>query len=297
MPSAGRAIPPILLLLCACGAAAERPEDRAAVVVRLATWNVHDLFDEVDRTTPPGDEDTVPTAAAVEAKLARVGSVLARLDADVMVLQEVEGVSLLERLAAGALAGRGYHAYLREGRDPRGIDVGVLARVAFQVGPSHLEERAHDGGWLWSRDVLELRLAIGARPLTVLGAHLVSRRDPREDGRRLEQATRLRDLGLATLRGEGHPAVLVLGDLNDLPTSAPLSALLSGGALADLGARLDPGEAWTWSGSGARERIDYALLSAGDQALVTWLKVVPGDDVAAASDHRPLVLDLWGGAE
>lgn len=284
------------LASCAAPEPAPAPGEAASPALRIVSWNVHDLFDEIDRTAPPGNEDTVATPAAVEAKLARVGAVLDRLDGDVLVLQEVEGAALLERLAAGALRGRGYRAWLREGRDPRGIDVGVLARVPFEVGPTHLDERGQDGGWLWSRDVVELRLAVGSRPLTVLGAHLVSRRESWQDGRRLEQAARLRVLAEDAARGTGQPAVLVLGDLNDLPSSAPLAGLLSGGWLADLGARLGAAEGWTWAGGGARERIDYGLLSAADVALVTRVGVEGGVDVAAASDHRPLVIDLWAGA-
>jgi endonuclease/exonuclease/phosphatase family metal-dependent hydrolase len=292
-----RSTPSLLALavgLAACAPPAEPERSPAASpALRLVTWNVHDLFDAVDRTAAPGAEDTVLSPAEAARKLERVGAVLARLDADVLLLEEVEDEELLQRLAAGALAGRGYRAFLREGRDPRGIDVGVLSRVPFEVGPSHLDERAADGRFLWARDVLEVRLRLGGRPLTVLGAHLVSRRDPGEDGRRLEQAERLRALAAAAARGEPGPAVLVMGDLNDVPGSPPIAALLRGGALEDTGAALPAAASWTWSGGGARERLDYALLWAAGAPRVLRVAVEAGPDVSAASDHRPLAVELW----
>src|SRR5512140_1844752 len=78
--------------------AAARPEGRPTL--RVATWNVHDLFDARDRLVPPGELDGVPDAGEVEAKLARVSGVLDRLDADVVLLQEVENLALAASLAA-----------------------------------------------------------------------------------------------------------------------------------------------------------------------------------------------------
>ncbi len=285
-----------LLALLACAPAAEDAQRAGRSMLRVVTWNVHDLFDEVDRTTSPGDSDTVLTHVEVEAKLARLGRVLARLDADVVVLQEVENLGLLERLAAGPLATGGYRAFLREGFDPRGIDVGVLARVPIADCVSHLEDRAPGGARLWSRDLVEVHLDNFERPVVLLVNHLVSRLDASAGGRRLLQAARAREAVDELRATAARPVVLVLGDLNDLPGSVALRPLLGDGALADLGAGLADVDSWTWSGGGARERIDYALLPREDLTLVTRVEVMSGPDVAVASDHRPLLVDLWLGA-
>ena len=75
--------------------------------------------------------------------------------------------------------------------------------------------------------------------------------------------------------------------------SQALRPLLSDGALADLGASVGERDGWTWSGGGAQERIDYALVPRRDAPLVTEVVVGSGPDVASTSDHRPLVVDLW----
>ena len=292
-----RATSMLLVLALGCGADPPSAAGTAAPatpgVLRVATWNVHDLFDAADRVDPPGELDAVPSPADVEAKLARVGAVLARAEADVVILQEVENLGLLERLAAGPLAGRGYAAYLRDGFDPRGIDVGVLARVPIAAYVSHLDDRAPDGSRLWSRDCVEVHLATAGRSVVLLGNHLVSRLDPAQEGRRALQAARVRALADALRAGEPAAVVVVAGDLNDLPGSRALAPLLGDGLLADVGAAIPPGDAWTWSGGGARERIDYLLVPREDAALVARAQVLAGDDVSQASDHRPLVADLW----
>jgi endonuclease/exonuclease/phosphatase family metal-dependent hydrolase len=261
----------------------------AGVMVRVATWNVHDLFDAEDRLLPPGDRDDVPAPAEVEAKLARVAAVLVRLDADVVLLQEVENAALLDRLAALA----GYpEARLVEGGDPRGIDVAALSRLPVRAYVSHGADRDAAGRPLWPRDCVELHVHAGAAspPLVLLASHLSSALS--DDGtRRAAQAARLRELA-DELRA-GGAGVVAGGDLNDGPDSEALAPLLADGAWVRAGARLPPDGAWTWSGGGRREVLDHLLVPAGGgpAALAAW--VADGADVAAASDHRPLVADLW----
>jgi endonuclease/exonuclease/phosphatase family metal-dependent hydrolase len=289
-----RSLPIVALAVASCAPVPPGPPLRAGpAALRIVTWNVHDLFDEEDRLEPPGEEDTVLTPAQVESKLARVGAVLARLEADVVVLEEVEGLALLERLASGPLAARGYRAFLVDAFDPRGVDVGALARVPVTTYHSHADERAPDGSHLWSRDLVEIHLAGLRRPLVVLGTHLVSRLDPAADPRRRLQAQRMREVFDALRAGSGAPLVIGLGDLNDLPVSVALAPLFADGELVDLGATLEGAAGWTWSGGGREERIDYAFLARDDLAAITRFEVASGPDVAAASDHRPVVLDVW----
>jgi endonuclease/exonuclease/phosphatase family metal-dependent hydrolase len=278
----------VLLLLACCGPVPEhgsvaRPAGRAAAV-RVVSWNVHDLFDEADRLAPPGEHDTVPAPAAVEAKLAAVAAVLARLDADVVVLQEVENLPVLARLAERA----GYaEARLVDGLDPRGIDVGALSRLPVEAYRSHLGEVDGGGKPLWPRDCVEVHLRAGGRPLVVVASHLSSRIS--DDGtRRAAQAARLRGIADAVRAERPDALVIAGGDLNDAPASAALAPLLSDGAWLDP---LPPG-ATTWQGASGQARLDYLLVPAPDRAAVAAAAVAAGADVAAASDHRPVVVDL-----
>ncbi|HET9554300.1 MAG TPA: endonuclease/exonuclease/phosphatase family protein [Anaeromyxobacteraceae bacterium] len=295
-----RSLSVFLLLLAACGpAAAPPPVARAAApaLLRVVTWNVHDLFDELDRTLPPGDLDTVLTPAEVEAKLEAVAAVLRRLDADVVLLQEVEDAPLLGRLAARA----GYpEARLVDGNDPRGIDVALLSRLPVLAYLSHAAERGADGRPLWPRDAVEAEVEVaagegglaGAGRLVLAGTHLSSRLSDPDGARRRVQAAALRALADAAAARLPGALVLAGGDLND-PAGAPaLAPLLGEGAWVDPLAGLPAWEGWTWSGGGLRDALDHLALPAGRADRVVAAFVDAGADAAGASDHRPVALDL-----
>lgn len=261
-------------------------------IVRVATWNVHDLFDAVDRLAPPGELDGLPSADEVDAKLERVAGVLARIDADLVLLQEVENLPLAEALAARA----GYpEARLVEAFDPRGIDVAVLSRAPIGRYVSHLGETGPDGRPLWSRDCVEAHAAAQGGALVLVGTHLVSKiTDPGGD-RREAQAARMREIADAVSASDPDALVLVGGDLNDEPGSHSLGPLLGDGEWVDPLEQVGLGVAWTWSGASGGARLDYLLLPRNQAWRAVSAAVVEGADVAAASDHRPVVVDLLMG--
>src|SRR5512138_1339146 len=153
---------------CVVQPPASAPQPQRARQLRVASWNLHDLFDAEDRVAPPGELDTVPSPESVDARLAAAAGVLERVDADVVLLQEVENLPLAEALAARA----GYpEARLVEGFDPRGIDVALLSRLPVGGYVSHLGEVGADGRPLWSRDCVE---AWVGRPggVVLVGTHL-----------------------------------------------------------------------------------------------------------------------------
>lgn len=278
---------PVLLLTLGCCAPALEPDPaavRGADTVRVATWNVHDLFDEVDRLVPPGDLDLVPSPPEVEARLDAVAGVLLRLDADLVLLQEVENAALLRRLAGRA----GYpEAWLVEGLDPRGIDVAALSRLPVERYVSHLDDLDAAGRRLWPRDCVEVHVRTAGAPVVVVGSHLSSALS--DDGtRRALQAARLRELADAVRRDRPGALVLAGGDLNDRPDGAALAPLLGDAAWLEVAA---PGVA-TWGEGAAARRLDDLVVPSAEAGAVRWAAVVDGDDVRSASDHRPVVLDL-----
>ncbi|HTN52160.1 MAG TPA: endonuclease/exonuclease/phosphatase family protein [Anaeromyxobacter sp.] len=286
-----RHVLPLLAALSAACAPALPGEELARgapAVVRVATWNVHDLFDEHDQLLPPGSEDLVLTPPEVEAKLDRVAAVLDRVGADVVLLQEVENAPLLARLAART----GYpEARLVEGNDPRGIDVALLSRLPVLAYVTHRGERDGAGRLLWPRDCTEAHLDLGGgRRLALAGTHLSSSLS--DDGtRRALQAARLREIadGLAA----AADLAIAGGDLNDEAGSAALAPLLGDGVWLDpAAASLPAEEAWTWSGGGSRKSLDHLVLRRMEVGEVERVEIAGGADVAAASDHRPVILDL-----
>jgi endonuclease/exonuclease/phosphatase family metal-dependent hydrolase len=284
MRTATLALASLLAGLAGCGPAAPRPAVRGAAVIRLATWNVHDLFDEVDRLEPPGALDERPGAGEVEARLAAVAAVLVRLDADAVLLQEVEDLPLLRRLAARC----GYpEARLLEGNDPRGIDVALLSRLPVVAYLGHAGEAGADGRWLWPRDAVEAVLTVGDQRVVLVGTHLSSRLSDPAGVRRALQAARLRALADGAEDRWGAALVVAGGDLNDDAAAPALRPLLGDGAWHVAA----PGR-WTWSDGASRAVLDHLAVRAVDAGALLAAAVAEGGDVAAASDHRPVVIDL-----
>jgi endonuclease/exonuclease/phosphatase family metal-dependent hydrolase len=285
-----RPVLPWFLLLAACGPPAPRTGGRPAdppPVVRLVTWNLHDLFDEV---ADPGTLDPAVPHADVEARLDAAAAVLRRLDADVVLLQEVERLPLLLRLAGRA----GYpEARLLEGNDPRGIDVAILSRWSVSWYLGHAGEPGPDGRPLFPRDAVEAGLDLGALRVVLVGTHLSSRLSDPDGVRRRLQAARLRELADQAAQADPEALVLAGGDLNDEGGAPALAPLFADGGWQDV-AGGDRSLGWTWSDGRRREALDHLALGRRqrDRLLGGW--VAAGPDVAAVSDHRPVVADLWG---
>ena len=124
------------------------------------------------------------------------------------------------------------------------------------------------------------RLTVGGQTVAVavchLGLHLRGRQHE------LEQV-------LTGCRSFGTPYLLV-GDLNEEP-DGPVWSRLAAEGLTDLGADAGP----TFSSADPHKRIDGAHLSPGLAGRVIPLDQVDGlvrADLAAASDHLPMVLEI-----
>jgi endonuclease/exonuclease/phosphatase family metal-dependent hydrolase len=292
-----RSLALLIPLLCACGPSAARTGGASADLpglLRVVSWNVHDLFDE--QAGPGGSAAAVP-ADRVEARLDAVAAVLRRLDADLVLLQEVEDLALLRRLAARTGHGE---ARLLPGNDPRGIEVALLSRWPVASYQGNAGELGSDGRPLWPRDAVVARVEPGGARLVLIGTHLSSHLSDPDGARRRVQATRLRQLAEAEAAADPGALLLVGGDLNDGAGAAALQPLFGDGRWLDA-AGPDPGATgpraapdWTWSDGRLHEPLDHLALRATQREALLAGWVAGGPDVAAASDHRPVVLDLRG---
>jgi endonuclease/exonuclease/phosphatase family metal-dependent hydrolase len=226
------------------GGALPRPDLPARLTV--ATYNVQNLFDLVDdpatdegEFTPSGLWSAEVFAVRVDA-LARVIEVI---DADVLVLQEVESEAALTALAdrLRARGGPDYpHLAVSPTRDPRGIRLAVMSRVPFDraIGRpineaiSCASGEALDGSRPEARPIYEISLwGVGDEAaLTLLVNHWKSKASPsvpctvEEHHRR--GAAQLRGLVSEWLAARSDRAVVVLGDLNAQESESALVDVL-----------------------------------------------------------------------
>ena len=244
------------------------------------------------------------TENVTELAMQHTAMVIRDVDADVLGVVEAESRPLLAMFTSSMLAKVGGRPYeqvmLIEGNDPRGIDVGLLARSTYPITDlrTHIFDTDQVGP-VFSRDCCEYHLkGPDGERLVVLVNHLKSKgygdsTDPIGAKRRNRQATRIAEIYRGLL-AEGVTRVAVIGDLNDDPTSGSLSPLLRGTDLRDVSehAGFDFGpRLGTFKGGNAKDKIDYILLSPALFERVqqggVWRKGVWGTGKRPAWDVYP----------
>ncbi len=270
------------------------------------------------------------TAPVNDIAIMNVGRVLRDVGADILAVVEAENrialkeftdIVLLSVNAETPGTGTRYASVmLIDGNDTRGIDVGLLTKQGFSIGDmrSHVADPADNGGPLFSRDCPEYAVTTpGGETIWVLPNHFKSKfggNDPASQGRRRQQAERVAAI-YRGLRNSGAENIVVLGDFNDTPGSAPLKELLTNTDLKDVSEHpsFDTGE---FAGKGTfglgndGDKIDYLLLSprlfgkitkAGLFRKGAWPGAQPKrwstypelkEPIHAASDHHLIWVDL-----
>jgi endonuclease/exonuclease/phosphatase family metal-dependent hydrolase len=249
--------------------------------------------------------------------------VMIDLEADVLGVVEAENRPALAAFNSEIVAALGgapfRHVMLIDGNDERGIDVGLMTREGFTIGPmrSHVDDRLPDGAAVFSRDCPEFFIDTpsGAR-LVVLVNHFKSKgygSATSSDARRRAQALRVKTIYDELIASGIAELVAIVGDFNDTPNSSPLRSLLQDSDLKDAFAHPafdDGGYPGTYQLCNARDKIDYLLLSPKLFQRVTaggvfrkgmWPGVRPrrwdcyaeiGRPQEAGSDHAAVWVDL-----
>jgi endonuclease/exonuclease/phosphatase family metal-dependent hydrolase len=270
--------------------------------LRIAQLNVRRYFDDVcdsGNCTGDGFEEAVTTAAFAK-RAAQIAEGIARLDADVITLAEVETQGCLDALRT-KLKESGYDypvAHLAETGAPGSLDVAVLARGKLDSIVTHRQEmpltRPDGSKTTFTRELPEVHLTVGAHSVIVFAAHFRSKvtDDP---GRRLAEAQATHDIMVAVGADNGGALVLLGGDLNDTPGSPPLDALEQDAALVRVAKDLSAGDQGTYTYAGQKTAIDHIFTTAARApSYVPKSATVVSDDNAgfAGSDHASLYADF-----
>jgi endonuclease/exonuclease/phosphatase family metal-dependent hydrolase len=207
---------------------------------------------------------------------------------------------------------------LIDGNDERGIDVGLMAKKSFEIGwmRSHVDDMDERNQRVFSRDCPEYSIwAPSGAIVWLLVNHFKSKGYGTRDGSDARRARQAKEVAriYERLKKEGAEYIAVLGDLNDTPDSAPLSALLAGTDMKDISTHssfIDDGYPGTYQNGTARDKIDYILMSpalygrmqqGGVWRRGVWGKnkkplwdVYPEMETSyhAASDHAALWVDV-----
>jgi endonuclease/exonuclease/phosphatase family metal-dependent hydrolase len=194
--------------------------------------------------------------------------VIKDVNADVCCLVEVENRIVLDRFCGERLkwtksGKRQQYDYnmLIDGNDRRGIDVGLISKYEIGGVWSHIDD-AKNGKTIFSRDCPEIEVKLpNGKTLWVLLNHLKSKgygARATSNARRKTQATQIAKL--LKWFDLSKDMVIVAGDLNDTPTSAPIKPLMRVKNLFDVLGTCPVNDRWTYHYK-KNEQIDYVLVS------------------------------------
>jgi endonuclease/exonuclease/phosphatase family metal-dependent hydrolase len=204
--------------------------------------------------------------------------VIRDIDADILGVIEAENRIALKRFTdAGIVKAKKPiypHVMVIDGNDDRGIDVGILTKKGFAIGRivSHVDDM--DGPRkIFGRDCPEFTITTpGGNEIVVLVNHLKSKGygNPRDNNEtRLRQAKQIAKIYRGLRKTHDH--VVVVGDLNDTPASAPLAPLMATDArdVSEHPNFVPDSRPGTYGNGTAGQKIDYVLLSPKLFAKVT----------------------------
>jgi uncharacterized protein len=267
-----------------------------ALEVKVATFNVKQFFDtncDSGRCTAQSFE-LLPTSSEFDAKSRQLVQGITSLNADVVLLQEIETELCLNALKE-LLGDRYQTAFLGETNGSASLDVGVLSTLPLLQTVSHQDDTipliGQQGNTYFTRDLLEVHLDLEGELLIVFSAHFRSKYPPDDPAQRLAEASAARDI--VTVAAQSNPEALVVlgGDLNDVPGSAPINALEDGGSLQRIASELGA-EAATYIYRGQGQAIDHLYFARnGSGAYVPGsARVIRNSERGlAGSDHSALL--------
>ncbi|MEX0385707.1 ExeM/NucH family extracellular endonuclease [Spiribacter onubensis] len=279
--------------------------------LRVLQLNLRNYFIDRDGRGPP-------TEVGFVRQRERLRQVIRRLDADLLVLHEIQNQpaaveDLLTFLNAGQPPAKRYRQTLDARRE-------AVIRSVLLYRPQQLVlvDSGRQMADVHPRDPVtgRFRTAAGER-LRVVAAHFKSRGGCPDAGdidqgagcwaeRRLRQSRRLIDWLDEMQPSEGGAAapILVLADFNAYAQEAAITAWLDAGFVDLLAEALPPGERYTYNYRGLAGYLDHALATPSLMSRIDGVHVwhinadEPAylDDEAAgiwrSSDHDPMVIDL-----
>jgi endonuclease/exonuclease/phosphatase family metal-dependent hydrolase len=283
---------------------------RTQGTMRVATYNIRNLFDGVQN---PGKE---PEKAKPERELQALAQSMRDINSDVIGFQEVESLETLTAFRDKYVADMGYkYVVLVEAHDPRGIDVALFSRFPVTNVKSHADLKfpvpgkpAPEG---FSRDLLQARIqGPNNYNFTLFITHLKSQHgEGVADIKREAEARQAQAIIRAFQQANPRENFIVLGDFNDTPDAPHIAPLVNPQVsglgttdiiLKDLG---NGPNVFTYHPQKYRSRIDYLLVSSTMMNEYvpksvrlykpykqgeTWQKLYFYD----ASDHIPVTADF-----
>jgi endonuclease/exonuclease/phosphatase family metal-dependent hydrolase len=269
------------------------------VPLSIVDWNTHNYFDA--KKNPLTPMETLLSTVDYGKKRATIGAEIKALNADIVVLAEIENKAILDDLNTTELGSEYGTTVLIEGNDSRGIDVGVMSKITPDSVVSHKDDvfvLAGTNGpqYHYSRDCIEVHFTFNKRAVIVLGVHFKAKAAPDDPDKRLAEGQHTRKIADDLHALQPDAGIVVLGDFNDTPGSAPYNAVAGAAPqlFVDSADAVPMAQRYSYNFSGKLELIDHQMANPLLHAMLDPTSVVlvhakDVDDASKyASDHSPL---------
>ena len=265
--------------------------------LRIVSWNAHNVYDDKSGTCGGCQYEEVETTADYNSKVNSVAGTLKTLAGDVVFLQEIENMSVLDKLAAtGSLASLNYqYRYLIPGNDPRGINIAFMNRYPVDGVATHKNDQFTKYGagtiYRYTRDALEVHMTYRGKRLVLFGVHFKAKLDPDDPDRRLAEAQHTRALADAAQANDPYAYIWITGDFNDDVGTDPYKAVAAGKngpVFADVLLNLPASDRWSYKYDGDKMLIDHMFASPAANARLQSGTVKIMHDTGVNSDHDPV---------
>lgn len=289
-----------LMLIVALPLAAQTAQEGKLTIAAYNIENAFDVFDD------PYTEDE-GTAVKQRWQLEAIAKSIAAIDADIVLVSEVENEAILRSIVTMFLADRGYqHIAVTRGNDGRGINLGIISRLPIDSITSYRWQTLRLPGetrtWRFARDLFHAKVELpDGRLLHAFCVHYKSKRsmpgDEESVSWRTAEALRTREIIDKVLADDPEALVVLGGDLNSNPGEPPMKVILGEDAegnpspLTDLHKDIPAAERITLPSTRYPNTIiDYIITSPamtkryipGSAGLITDAELVKG------SDHYPV---------
>ena len=199
--------------------------------LKIAFWNVENLFDLIDDPTINDNEFSIGgkknvTQEIYDLKLVHSAEVLADLDADILGICEVENRFMMEELNK-AFTGRNYKIIHYDSPDRRGIDCALFYDESkFTILESKQIKNTLSSGKP-TRDIVYVKGQFGGEILHVFVNHWPSNYGGREQAipKRAETARFVREKVEKILNEDSKAEILLMGDFNEGPNEQNIQNL------------------------------------------------------------------------
>lgn len=280
--------------------------------MRLAAFNLENLFDQVDDPSISGEYDDLPMATP-DVRCKALAAAIRKLDADVLCVEEIESLDALKWFRDTYLKDLGYaHAASHEVGYYRGVEQGVLSRYPILSSEVFVDESLADvkregEGWAeveagkgptkFQRSPLKAVIEFpGGYKLTVFSVHLKASGGAVNEAQREAESLQLREWVAELLKTDPDANIAVLGDFNATPAQRAYALQVKGSkngdgqgllrAAYDFRDRSQKGdkerEAYTTHVSS--RTIDYIVMSTGfaddcaSESFFVLGTLYPGDE-------------------